>query len=628
MFLEELREIRARGYRPRFARWDADDRAERLIASGRIRVKAARPGEMERWHGLTIDVAYPPHYPFDKLDVRPVDPQIRHRRHQSRREGDLCYMQEELEGWALGSGIERAVQGAEQWFRGEITGTFDDEVPAGELLAYFEGVTTYVRTILIPDHVIWDTPVVRYGEIELEWDGEDHGLAIVDVDRKIGNPRRTEIERINKRLWASVRGSQKPTKIGGLWLRLDSEPEPFSDLAGLEAAISQHGGISPKQLRELVVEKLSRQGRVVGWLPIGLNYPARVQSGEAPAREWLFFCLEWPTLSKKVVKAVRLRPTFWNHVVLRGVPSYSVRRSDLLRRQGGLYPTKELEGAHVMVVGTGTLGSPVARRLTAAGVGRITLVEPDIHKPGNVTRHEARMPDIGKLKRAAMEQILYETYPFVDVQTIHGTRADDQAFGAAVGDREQPPTLIIATVAVRAVDGQIDDLARHANPPIPVLHAWVMAQAQVLRAFVFRPGQTACFWCSALWDRDSKNGEANGYIVGPAVTDRPFFETSCASPAFVGAGNANGLAAHIIVEMALDVLHGRLPDDESHWVFAGNRIRDLDPAFPVAPLTIARQGFGVHPECPVCSGDILSSTLSDDERAAYGDALTEVRRHA
>ena len=354
----------------------------------------------------------------------------------------------------------------------------------------------------------------------------------------------------------------------------------------------------------------------------------RAQLGEAPAREWLFFCLEWPTLSKNVVKAVRFRPTFWNHVVLRGVPSYSVRRSDLLRRQGGLYPTKELEGAHVMVVGIGTLGSPVARRLTAAGVGRVTLVEPDIHKPGNVTRHEARMPDIGKLKRVAMEQILYKTYPFVDIQTIHGTRADDPAFDAAVRDREQPPTLIIATVAVRAVDGQIDDLTRHANPPIPVLHAWVMAQAQVLRAFVFRPGQTACFWCSVLWDRDSKNGEATGYIVGPAVTDQPFFETSCASPAFVGAGNANALAAHIIVEMALDLLHGRLPDDESHWVFAGNRIQDLDPAFPVAPLTIARRGFGVHPECPACSGDILSSTLSDDERAAYDVGLIEVRRHA
>ena len=42
-------------------------------------------------------------------------------------------------------------------------------------------------------------------------------------------------------------------------------------------------------------------------------------------------------------------------------------------------------------------------------------------------------------------------------------------------------------------------------------------------------------------------------------------------------------------EMALDVLHDRLDEEESHWVFAGNRIRELDPAFPVEPLGISRQ---------------------------------------
>lgn len=626
IFLEELAEMRRRGFRPRFGYWNADHAAtpKQLIARGRIRVKATCPGGQEQWHGLNIDVAYPPNYPFDPLDIRPVDPLMRRRRHQSRRQGDICYMQEELEGWALGYGIARAVEGAEQWFRGDITGRFADEVPVAELLAYFEEWTHYVRAILLPDYALWDAPIVRYGDLEVEWDGEKHGLAIANMDRKIGNPLGAEVRATNTRLWTSVRNGEKPIKIIGLWLRLDSEPRPFSDLAGLEEALSQNGGISPHRFRELVIEKLPREARTQSWLPIGLNYPTRVKVGDSPEREWLFFCLEWPSLAKNVVKAVRFRPIFWNHVQLRGIPSYSVRRSDLLRRQGGLYATKDLDKAHVMVVGTGALGSPIARKLTAAGVGHVTLVEPDIFKPGNSVRHEARMPDIGKLKRTAMEQILYETNPYVEVQTISSTRTDDRQFERAVVVPEQAPTLIIATVAVRAVDGQIDEVARRANVPIPVLHAWVMAQAQVLRSFLYRAGQTACFWCNGLYARDRQEGEQNGYILEPAVTDEPFFETSCASPAFAGSGNANALAAHVIVEMALDVLHGRLPNEESHWIFAGNRVREVDPAFPVAPLTVGRRGFLPHPQCPMCFGTTLSPDLTEEQRGAYERELAQV----
>jgi hypothetical protein len=627
IFLEEIAEIRDRGFRPRFDHWGPDHirSPKRLIARGRIRVKAARPGEQEQWHGLNIDIAYPPNYPFDPLDIRPVDPLIRRRRHQSRRQGDLCYMQEELEGWALGYGIARAIAGAEQWFHGDITGHFSDEVPAAELLAYFEEYTDYVRAILLPDYALWDTPIVRYGDLELEWDREKPGLAIANMDRKIGNPPSTEVRNINKRLWTSLRTVGKPIRITGLWLNLNSEPRPFSDLAGLEEALSQNGGISPRRFRELVDEKLSREARVQGWLPIGLNYPTREQPDGTLEREWLFFCLEWPTLGKNVVKAVRSRPVFWHHVQLRGIPSYSVRRCDLLRRQGGLYTTTNLETVHVMVVGTGALGSPIARKLTAAGVGRVTLVEPDIFKPGNTVRHEARMPDIGKLKRAAMEQILYETNPYVHVQTISGTRTEDRQFERTIITSEQVPTLIIATVAVRAVDGQIDEVARRANIPIPVLHAWVMAQAQVLRAFLYRAGQTACFWCNGLYARDRQKGQPNAYILEPDATDEPFFETSCASPAFAGSGNANALAAHVIVEMALDVLNERLPDEESHWIFAGNRIREVDPEFPVAPLSVARRGFAPHPECPVCFGATLSSHLMEEQQKAYERELARIQ---
>src|SRR5215213_7477054 len=147
----------------------------------------------------------------------------------------------------------------------------------------------------------------------------------------------------------------------------------------------------------------------------------------------------------------------------------------------------------------------------------------------------------------------------------------------------------------------------------------------MLRAFLYRPGQTACFWCAGLHDRDRRAGIENYYIIEPATQNEPFFEASCTSPAFTGAGNANALAAHVIVEMALDVLHNRLPDEQSHWIFVGNRIHEIDPAFPVAPLSTARAGFAPHAECPVCADNVLRNILSEREQEMYQRELLRVR---
>jgi hypothetical protein len=46
--------------------------------------------------------------------------------------------------------------------------------------------------------------------------------------------------------------------------------------------------------------------------------------------------------------------------------------------------------------------------------------------------------------------------------------------------------------------------------------------------------------------------------------------------------------------MAMEELQGRLDEAETHWVFAGNRVHDVDAAFPVQPPTIVRRGFTPH----------------------------------
>lgn len=631
IFLREAESARKLRFHLRIEPSDGDG-PPRMVARGPIRVKAARPGEPERWHKFPTQAEYPAGFPFEKLDMRPLDEAIRRRRHQIA-DGDLCYTQEELAPLDIGDGLERTVLEARNWFRGEVTGRFENEVPATELLLYLEDRSSRVRALFIPAHAMWDAPPpARWGEITIETDGSARGIAIVGSYRlKTEEAPRSLFEqarKTNRRLWKAVNGPNRVACVTGVWFSLDREPRPFRNLAEMEEALAE-SGVTRDIFRRVVENRLSSDLRRGGWLPIGLEYPRAKREGQdqGPGREWLFVSIEWPNMPERMCKARRLRTgVFWRHyAVLKGIASFPVRPEDLRRRSGSLYPSEPLERAHVVFVGTGALGSTVARALAAAGVGRITMVDPDTMKPGNVMRHEARLPDVGRPKVDAMAQILLETNPYLRTKRIYGTRAERAKFENAMRDHRFPPTLVLALTANRAVEGQVDDAARRQDPPIPVLHASLQAQAQVLRAFVYQAGRTACAYCNQYHAADEASGSGGGYIRIPdEIADEPFYEASCASPAFPGAGNSNALAAHIVVEMALDVLHGRLRDDKSHWVFAGNRVRERVRDFPVEPLCISRHGFAPHPRCPVCTCSILTEDLNAAEREEYDQALARI----
>lgn len=636
LFLRELALADAHRLDARIGPWVVDSDAtiteERLIFSGYVRAKVTQPGEAERWVRDTFEFSYPAGYPFDKIDVRPVGPALRGWRHQGAN-GDLCYMQEEIEPWAIGYGIEQAVDGARDFLRAEATGHFAYEVPAAELLAYLRRDTEHLRAVLLPPHAIWTTPPATRGTLALEWDwlGPQPGLALFGEFDPAPPAQHKEVRRTNDRLWTALRRrfnrgkANEHTGVDGLWFALDAEPAPFTDFAGLVAALGQGAGVTREALDKLLDRALTRPVRERGWFPIALNYPRRVrQDGRdvGPAREWLVLNIEWPRLPDPQRRKGHLRaPVYGPYLEVRGVPSHSVAPEDLSRRVGALYPNEPLAAARVVIVGVGALGSTVARSLAAAGVRRFVLVDPDFVKPGNVVRHEARLPDVGRSKVDAVAQILRETNPHVEVTMVAGTRAEREVFEQALLDPAARPSVVIATVALKAVDGQIDDIARQADPPLPVLHAWVMAEAQLLRAFVTIPGRTACLYCNGLFKRDQQEHRHDwGFITDPEVEARPFFEASCVDPTFPGAGPANALAAQVIAEMALDVLHGRLRDEESHWVLAGNRIRDIVPETPLMPLTVTRRGFAPHPECPACS---TSEIMSAGDTADAVRALVE-----
>jgi hypothetical protein len=580
-----------------------------------------------------VDIAYPPTFPFDPLDVRPVKPAVRRLRHQIGRSGDLCVLQEEMEPWLLGNGIARIIPAIEAWWRGVITGVFENEVHAAELLSYLDETSIAVHPVLIPAHAQRVPAGALWGRFELELAGATRGPGIVGHLGPELRPIVGCLEDVNARIWKSLRRARTGRAIG-MWIALDEEPEPFHNFEMFLQVISSYLNWPVEQFEDRIKRIITPATRQRGWMPLALNYPSRpvpatISGNGSTGREWLFLSLEWP--SPRPDRRARRGPgqPVWPQAALRGLRSHSVALPDLQRRTGAVYPSAALGSKHVLIVGAGSLGSTVARSLVAGGLGKVGLCEPDLMQPGNTVRHELRMPDVGRPKNDALAQVLRETNPYVEVYTIASSRASDRKLESMIRDPATRPDLIVVTVGMGAVDGQVDALARSVSPPIPVVHGWVMEQAQVLRGFVHFPGRTACTWCTGLYEEGATNSGTGPFLPGPkaAAPAEPFFEASCTSPAYPGSGNANALAAHVLGELVLDVLHGRITDQTSSWIFAGNRVHEIDPAYPVAPLTVEKRGARPHPDCPVCSAasvQALDAGLTPAQQAVYDRALAEL----
>ncbi|NKQ36910.1 MAG: molybdopterin-synthase adenylyltransferase MoeB [Chloroflexi bacterium] len=90
----------------------------------------------------------------------------------------------------------------------------------------------------------------------------------------------------------------------------------------------------------------------------------------------------------------------------------------LIMPEVGMAGQKKLKAASVMLIGAGGLGSPLALYLTAAGVGRIGLVDYDVVDYTNLQRQIIHgTKDVGRLKLESAKETMLDINPHVQVDT-------------------------------------------------------------------------------------------------------------------------------------------------------------------------------------------------------------------
>lgn len=160
-------------------------------------------------------------------------------------------------------------------------------------------------------------------------------------------------------------------------------------------------------------------------------------------------------------------------------------RHILLKEIGGPGQAR-LGAARVVMIGAGGLGNPTALYLAAAGVGALSIIDPDTVSLDNLQRQVLfRTRDIGQPKVDAARDALHGLDPAVSIET-HAVRADAANLPAllegadlvldgcddfktrfAVNDAAIAARIPLVSGAVGRWDGQVSTFAPHLGAHAP-----------------------------------------------------------------------------------------------------------------------------------------------------------------
>ncbi len=161
----------------------------------------------------------------------------------------------------------------------------------------------------------------------------------------------------------------------------------------------------------------------------------------------------------------------------------------LLLDEIGIEGQNKLLAAHVVIIGAGGLGSPVALYLASAGIGKITIIDHDVVDLTNLQRQIVHTTSrVGQHKAESAKQMLAEINPDTEVVTICH-KADDAVLSTLV------PT---ANVVLDCTDNfatrhMINRACVAAHVPL-VSGAAIRMDGQV-SVFDSRLGTSACYAC-------------------------------------------------------------------------------------------------------------------------------------
>lgn len=303
--------------------------------------------------------------------------------------------------------------------------------------------------------------------------------------------------------------------IPGRWVALDAAPRPEALYEGILTALNASD--------DQPLERLERRFRQKKGLPLATMLVGFTFLEEGPARHeerrtWLFTDIE-----QKRGEGPRVR---------RLLQAQAIAPNERARRVPELAGLKD---THIVVIGAGSLGAPVAVELAKTGVGQLDLFDGDRYDVNNSVRHILPAAHSGAPKVRAVAEMCQGLNPFIQVRSHELVVGKSVVGNTRLEEALTTANVVIDTTGVQAVGRFLGPTAHAADATLIV--AGVTAGSYGADLFVIVPGE-ACFNCFL---RAQDEETIPRPPAGPRSAITPI---GCRHPTFSGAGfEATELAA-------------------------------------------------------------------------------------
>ena len=165
----------------------------------------------------------------------------------------------------------------------------------------------------------------------------------------------------------------------------------------------------------------------------------------------------------------------------------------LFQRNKGLL-AEGLSEANILIVGCGSVGSYMTEKLIRAGVGAMTLIDPDEVEPHNLTRTTYKYNDVGALKVEALSVHLKAINPWCSIKVE--SEKFETVLKQKLKDYVQASSLIICSADDKVTQGILNRVAGYHDKPLIVPGLYAGAKGGEVVSFV--PGITPCLECTVV----------------------------------------------------------------------------------------------------------------------------------
>ena len=388
----------------------------------------------------------------------------------------------------------------------------------------------------------------RPNELFVAWDGDKvEGLQLRPPRANSGSDLRTRPIALagalaHQRQLESVRGiadwKSRPAIGKGLGVRISSlEPAPASRdelLPWYFRAVEQADVAGRRELR-----RLHKKSSCDYWLV----FSAPIPDGET------MFAIHWHTRSRSGL------PTSTTETEAGGctVTPYTVRslsQRSLVPRGGG---SLDLRGKSVLLVGGGSVGSELALRLTSAGVGRLTVSDPDKLSEENLYRHTLSLNDIGRLKTDALADEIALKHPWA--QVTHWCKPLEELRKLAV---LREFDLIVIAIGSPNIERVFAEYCAQEPIDVPRISCWLEGYGIGGHAILVVPGTKGCWHCAYVDPETLTRALALNlnFLAPNQVAMRN--QGGCGTQFLPYSGIAAGYTATIAADLAVRFLEGQV----------------------------------------------------------------------